>query len=281
MFRGRQKSRGDSGGQKAGSSTPRSVLERVKGDSPIPGGTSPVIKWARALAVAIEQCQARTKSIGGTANSSKAKGLKMTPVAKSDADISTIASFAENLWMKHDMARMMEGTNKELAEQIKDDMRVFVTEAQARGESPTLAEWAKVSIWAADTGGARDASGSAIRAQRGLWKTLFEQVRTLACCRLPPAVCFLLQQRVNIILAVLIRNLLLFQVLAQDTDQANFVRALEMVYADNIAGGEPKMVRSLCYDMGHVFNDEQVCTVQRSPLVADDFFLSLLSSSFR
>ena len=195
----------------------------------------------------------------GSANSSKAKGLKMTPVAKSDDDISTIASFAENLWMKHDMARMMEGTNKELAEQIKDDMRVFVTEAQAKGgREPTLAEWAKVSIWAADTGGARDASGSAIRAQRGLWKTLFEQVRNAAACCLLLAACCLPVVTLSTSLRHLTRNLLSVQVLAQDTDQANLVRALELIYANNVAGGEPKMVRSLCYDMGHVFDDEQV-----------------------
>ena len=133
LLRGRQKS-----------GTPRSgtLLERVKGDSPIPGGTSQVVKWARALAVAIEQCQARTAHAGSSAQSKAARGLRMTPVPKADADVSAIASFAENLWMKHDMARMMEGTNKELAEQIKSDMREFVTAAEEKGETPTLAEWA-------------------------------------------------------------------------------------------------------------------------------------------
>ena len=35
------------------------------------------------------------------------------------------------------------------------------------------------------------------------------------------------------------------------------LRQLEINYADNIAGGENRMVRSLCYDMGHVFGDEE------------------------
>lgn len=213
LLRGRQKS----------GSTPRggNLLDRVKGDSPGPSGTSQIVKWVRALAVAIEQCQARTKHAGSSTPRNSVRGLRMTPVPKTDADVSAIASFAENLWMKHDMAKMMEATNKELAEQIKCDMREYVTAAEEKGETPTLAEWAKISVWAADTGGMKDASGSAIRAQRGLWKTLFELV------------------------------------LAQDMDQANLLRALEMVYADNIAGEEPKMVRSLCYDMGHVFEDER------------------------
>ena len=144
----------------------------------------------------------------------------MVPVPKSDEEVAAIGSFAENLWMKHDMARMMEGTNKELSEQIKEDMRTFIG-GTAEGETPTLAEWAKVSVWAADTGGAKDASGSAIRAQRGLWKKLFEQV------------------------------------LGEDSKNAEWLRKLEIEYADRVAGDEPKMVRSLCYDMGHVFGDEQ------------------------
>lgn len=211
-------------GKQNGGATPRGrrvLLDRVKGDSPISSGTSQIVKWVRALAVAIEQCQARTAHAGPSTLSSSARGLRMTPVPKTEADVSAIATFAENLWMKHDMAKIMEGTNKELAEQIKGDMRDFVAASEEKGETPTLAEWAKVSVWSADTGGMKDASGSAIRAQRGLWKTLFEQV------------------------------------LAQDMDQANLLRALEMVYADNIAGEEPKMVRSLCYDMGHVFEDER------------------------
>jgi hypothetical protein len=52
-------------------------------------------------------------------------------------------------------------------------MRAFV----AVSPTPTLAEWAKTSVWAADTGGARDDSSSPIRAQRGVWKRLFEQVQ--------------------------------------------------------------------------------------------------------
>ena len=35
------------------------------------------------------------------------------------------------------------------------------------------------------------------------------------------------------------------------------LRQLEIDYAGNIAGGESRMVRSLCYDMGHVFDDEE------------------------
>ena len=35
------------------------------------------------------------------------------------------------------------------------------------------------------------------------------------------------------------------------------LRQLEIDYAGNIAGGESRMVRSLCYDMGHVFEDEE------------------------
>ena len=220
---------------KSSTGSPRDLLQRVKktgSDSRLgtasppgggwrggPGSATALNKWTRALAVAIEQCQARTAH-SGSSESGASRGLHMVPVPKSDEEVAAIGSFAENLWMKHDMARMMEGTNKELSEQIKEDMRTFIA-GTAEGETPTLAEWAKVSVWAADTGGAKDSSGSAIRAQRGLWKRLFEQV------------------------------------LGEDSKNAEWLRKLEVEYADRVAGDEPKMVRSLCYDMGHVFDDEQ------------------------
>jgi hypothetical protein len=110
-------------------------------------------------------------------------------------------------------------------------------------------------MWAADTGGARDSGSSPIRAQRGVWKKLFEQVSTedgnahgeeQACVSLSCGVdhrligsrccCCLLPLRLL---------------------SAAVLRQLEIDYAGNIAGGEPRMVRSLCYDMGHVFDDEE------------------------
>ena len=55
-------------------------------------------------------------------------------------------------------------------------MREFIAECNAHKKAPSLKDWAKVSCWAQDTGGLRDAAGSPLRAQRGVWKTLFDQV---------------------------------------------------------------------------------------------------------
>eukprot|EP01051_Picozoa_sp_SAG22_P004837 SAG22_NODE_271_length_13227_cov_34.282983_5_plen_196_part_00 len=86
--------------------------------------------------------------------------------------------------------------------------------------TPTLQEWAKTSVWAADTGGARDDSSSPIRAQRGVWKRLFEQV------------------------------------LEEDAEAMMRIKYLENFFEGNIAGEWIGTIRSLCYDMGHVFEDE-------------------------
>ena len=165
--------------------------------SAAPSPTNPLRKWTQALSVAIEQSTAAMT--GGMRQPARSHGLRIAPVAKTQADIRAVTSFAENLWHKHDAMRMMEETNKEINEQIKDDMvrtsvfslrvsffpsftnrslsqREFVENCSMTAQSATLGEWAKVSVWAADTGGARDSGNSPIRAQRGVWKKLFEQV---------------------------------------------------------------------------------------------------------
>ena len=125
------------------------------GSPSIPG--RPLRKWMQALSVAIEQCTAAMT--GGVRQVARSHSLAIEPVQKSEAEVRAVTSYAENLWHKHDAMRMMEETNKEIGEQIKEDMREFVANCSMTGASPTLAEWAKVSMWAADTGGARD-SGS-------------------------------------------------------------------------------------------------------------------------
>jgi hypothetical protein len=68
-------------------------------------------------------------------------------------------------------------------------MRAFV----AVSPTPTLAEWAKTSVWAADTGGARDDSSSPIRAQVSLeqFSTFQHGLESLGpglnCSKLPSA----------------------------------------------------------------------------------------------
>ena len=82
--------------------------------------TNPLRKWTQALSVAIEQSTAAMT--GGTSLTARSRGLRIAPVDKTPEDIRAITSFAENLWHKHDAMRMMEETNKEINEQIKEDM---------------------------------------------------------------------------------------------------------------------------------------------------------------
>jgi hypothetical protein len=71
--------------------------------------------------VAIEQSAAAM--IGGrTGQPALTHGLRISPVPKTEHEIRAITSFAEELWHKHDAMRMMEVTNKEIHEQIKEDM---------------------------------------------------------------------------------------------------------------------------------------------------------------
>ena len=130
-------------------------------------------RWTQGLTVSTQQAKvAMLESAQQSRLHAAPRGLRLTPVAKAETEIRAIASYAGDVWMKHDAMKMMEETNKLFHEQIKEDMRAFV----ASSPTPTLPEWAKTSVWAADTGGTRDDSSSPIRAQRGVWKRLFEQV---------------------------------------------------------------------------------------------------------
>eukprot|EP01052_Picozoa_sp_SAG31_P022384 SAG31_NODE_1778_length_7297_cov_10.330786_6_plen_167_part_00 len=117
-------------------------------------------RWTQALTVATQQAKvAMLESAQQSAARAPPRGLRLTPVAKDESELRAIVSYAGELWMKQDAMKMMEETNKLFHEQIKEDMRAFV----ATASTPTLQEWAKTSVWAADTGGMRDDSASPIR----------------------------------------------------------------------------------------------------------------------
>ena len=66
--------------------------------------------------------------------------------------------------------RAMARTNKILHREIGVDMRAFI-----RGSpGASVEEWAAQSVWAKDTGGARDERGLSLRVREGDWKRLFE-----------------------------------------------------------------------------------------------------------
>ena len=64
-------------------------------------------------------------------------------------------------------------TNAQINAQIQTDMLTFIESSKADGKTPILGEWAKVSAWAHDTGGERDAEGVPIRAVDGVWLKLW------------------------------------------------------------------------------------------------------------
>lgn len=80
--------------------------------------------------------------------------------------VTAVTAAAVQKLLRHD-------TNAQINAQIQTDMLTFIESSKADGKTPILGEWAKVSAWAHDTGGERDAEGVPIRAVDGVWLKLW------------------------------------------------------------------------------------------------------------
>ena len=73
-----------------------------------------------------------------------------------------------------DAMRLMEAANAAAAQQLKADMREFVLGHPRAG----LADWARESVWARDTGGDVSEGGASVRVLGGVWEDLWQQIQS-------------------------------------------------------------------------------------------------------